>query len=389
MTSDVNTWESRTLAEKWEKPQQWWYEDRDAKRRQAKQDARQTVRDEDVVVLGDADADGLGAVAVVREVYDDDVAFVSCGPHGGGLYLGDALWVCTDELSEGATVIVQDVAVDDQWKVKALPEVADIAGEILWFDHHEWDDSVASFAAEHVDHFVVDDGEDDAEASVYDARCAAMMVRDYYEARGHEFSTSFNEAVNVTGEYDLWRLRDDRCHDLNDLTHVVDHDEYVSLVRTHGADVLNDDAAAEAVTEYRAEQSALHDRALDHVRLYEFGNLVVAGVYGNCPINDVAETVRERDIADATVFSFPHGGLSLRGSDAFEQCHVVAEQFGGGGHSKAAGAGLYNLFSEDDDPDTDSIPYSVHWETNGDGALETVVAAFEDLETVNGTPTPL
>jgi oligoribonuclease NrnB/cAMP/cGMP phosphodiesterase (DHH superfamily) len=370
MSDSINSWERRSIQQKWNKPEDWWFEDREAKRENGKERARETIRNEEVVVLGDADADGLGAVAAVREYYDEEVAFVSSGPHGGGIYLGDALWACVDALEDGARLIIQDVAVDEQWKMKALPEVAEVAGEILWFDHHEWSDGPAAFAREHVDHFELDTGEDDEAAGVYNARSAAMMVRDFFVEQGHEFSAAFEEAMDVTGEYDLWRLRDERCHDLNDLSHVVDDDTYISLLREHGADVLNDEESAAAVETYRAEQSSLHDLAVEHAELYQVGDRTVAAVYGNCPINKVAETLREQADADAMVLAMPHGGLSLRGSESFTQCHHVAELFDGGGHEKAAGAGLYDLFGDDQASD---IAYDTHWETNGTAALDVVL----------------
>lgn len=372
MKEELYAWDSRSMEEKRRMPREWWYEDRDAKREAAKDEARETVRGEDIVVLGDADADGLGGVAVVREYYDEDVAFVSCGPHGSDMYLGDALWVCVDELKEGATVIVQDIAVDEDWKVKALPDVAETAGEVLWFDHHEWPDEVYEFVDEHVDYLEVDTGEDNKDDETFEARCAAMMLRDYYAAQGHEFSEQFNEVVDVTGEYDLWRLRDDRCYDLNDLTHVVDHEEYISLVREYGADVMEDDEVAEAIAEYREEQTALHDLAIENVERYQIGEWVVAAIYGNCPTNDVAETLREEGLADAVVFSTPHGGLSLRGSENFKQCHVIAQKFGGGGHAKAAGAGLYDEFDS-------HLDYAKHWTTNGEAVIAMVIEEFQQL----------
>jgi oligoribonuclease NrnB/cAMP/cGMP phosphodiesterase (DHH superfamily) len=373
MKEELYSWESRSMEEKRMMPREWWYEDRDAKRQAAKNAARDVVRGEDVVILGDADADGLGAVAAIREFYDEDVAFVSCGPHGADMYLGDALWVCVDELKEGATVIVQDVAVDEDWKVKALPKVAETAGEILWFDHHEWPEQVAEFVEEHVDLLELDTGEDDKTNDVFEARCAAMMLRDHYVAQGHEFSDKFDEAMDVTGEYDLWRLRDDRCFDLNDLTHTVDdHDEYVALLREHGADVMDDDEVAAAVAEYRKEQTALHDMAVENVERYQIGEWVVAAVYGNCPTNDVAETLRERGLADAVVFSTPHGGLSLRGSENFQQCHIIAQTFSGGGHAKAAGAGMYDEFDS-------HLDYAKHWTSEGEHIIARVIDEFRSL----------
>lgn len=372
MKPELYAWDERSFSDKIRLPSEWFFDDKDQKRADAKAAARKTVRDEEVVVLGDADADGLGGVAVVREYYDAEVPFVPCGPHGADLYMGDALWVCVDDLKDGATVIIQDVCVDAEWKVKALPKVAEKAGEILWFDHHEWDDDVAEFVRQHVDVLEIDTGTDDADAGVFEARCGAMMLRDYYEASGHSFSESFNELVDVTGEYDLWRLRDDRCFDLNDLSHVVDHDEYVTLVRTHGADIMNDERAAEDIAEYREEQTALHDAAIDNAEYVDVGPWTVATVYGNCPANDVAESMRERGLADVCAFIKPHGGMSFRGSENFERCHEVAEAFSGGGHPKAAGGYAGDHF-------TSLMDYAEHWTTDGEAVKELVMDAFRDL----------
>jgi len=365
MKEELYEWDSRSLPDKRKYPSENFFEPNSITRSRDKEEAREILEGESIVVLGDADADGLAAKACIDAYYDESVPFVPCGPHGGGVYLGEAIQMAIYGLEEDSTVYIQDVTVDEQWKIKHLPRLQEKA-EILWFDHHEWDSDVESFARNNTDYFEVDTGKDFPEENQFAARCTAMMIRDYFSNKeNHQFSQKLNELVDVTGEYDLWRLRDERCYDLNDYSQVVEsHENYISTVREFGAEIMKIDSVNQSVSEFREEQRKLHDRAISTAEIKIVNGIKVAEIYGNCQVNEVAETLRKNESVDLCVFSKPHGGISLRGSTGFTDCDSIAQEMGGGGHEKAAGA-----FADEFDSIGD---YVSHWSSEGKSVFSKV-----------------
>lgn len=375
MKHDLIAWSDRTLHEKIELPQERFWEDTDDRREAGKQRAREKLKTTtaDTIILGDADADGLGATAAIRDYHDEHIPLIPCGAHGGDIYLGDALWICLDELNPDTTIIITDIAIDEQWKVKALPKLHNKGLTIKWFDHHEWEPDIETFVREHTDYLELDTGEDNPDNDEYNARCTAMMMRDYYQNHhGHTYPEHLNEAFDIIGEYDLWRLRDTRCFDLEDLTDILTPDEYLSQLKAHGADIVaNNPDIEQELDALRHEHARMEKHVIENVETHDIGEWTVALVYGNCPHNLVAEKIRNDGIADVTAFIKPHGGLSFRGSENFEFCHKIAEKFGGGGHAKAA-AGYPDVFDS-------MLDYANHWTTHGDDVKLEVLTAFEDM----------
>jgi oligoribonuclease NrnB/cAMP/cGMP phosphodiesterase (DHH superfamily) len=363
---------------------------------------REAVEGSEAVVVADADADGLGCVALVRERYDaaldvapfetelaarvragpgdaagstdevgteveasaesdseeeSPVALVAASPHS----LDEALERVAEYLEPGADVYVCDLCPDSLEAVAtSLATLTERADSVRWFDHHQWDDDVAAGVRELGVDLVVGDSDEECSTDV------ALRSLD------HDFPARFAELARVTRDHDLWLNDDPRSADLADYAYWTSPEEYVTVVGTYGADL------PEAVTEYieyrRVEKERLIERAVDRAEFSTVGPWTVGVTYGRCSQNEVADALREQG-ADASVVVKPAGSASLRGSETFERCHEVAALVNGGGHPKAAGCkpDIYD----------DMLDYAHHWTTEGATTKRVILAAFERVaETV-------
>jgi oligoribonuclease NrnB/cAMP/cGMP phosphodiesterase (DHH superfamily) len=370
----------------------------------AEERTRDAVEGAAAVVVADADADGLGAVALIREARDaaldvapfetelaarlrtddgseaaavdaaadqaaegadsDDgggdgetdseaspVALVAASPHS----VGEALDRVAEYLDAGADVYVCDLCPDSTDAVEgALGALTKRTGSVRWFDHHQWDAAVETAVRGAGVDLVVGDSDEECTTDV------ALRSLDY------DFPPRFVELARVTRDHDLWLNEDPRSKDLADYAYWSSPEEYVAVVGAYGADL------PETVTDYvdhrRIEKEQLVERAVERAELKQVGEWTVGVTYGRCSQNEVADALRERG-ADASVIVKPAGSASIRGSEGFERCHEVAALVDGGGHPKAAGCkpDIYD----------DMLDYAHHWTTEGATAGRVILAAFE------------
>jgi oligoribonuclease NrnB/cAMP/cGMP phosphodiesterase (DHH superfamily) len=348
----------------------------------AEERARDAVEGADAVVIADTDADGLGCVALVREMYDaaldvanfeadierrladdtdesdDDeerevssVALLGASPYS----IEDALERVGEYADPDVDLYVCDLCPDRYEYVEAeLASAVERAASVRWFDHHQWDDEVAAAVRNAGVDLVV--GESDEECSTD----VALRSLDF------EFPPRFVELAEVTRDHDLWIREDPRSDDLSDYAYWAGPEEYVTIVGAYGADLP--DAVDAYLEERRTEKRALVEKAVERAETHEVGPWTVGVTYGRCSQNEVAEALREGG-HDAAVIVKPAGSASIRGTDGFERCHEVARQVDGGGHPKAAGCkpDIYD----------DMLDYARHWTTEGEAAKRVILAAFE------------
>jgi oligoribonuclease NrnB/cAMP/cGMP phosphodiesterase (DHH superfamily) len=317
-----------------------------------RQEVAETLDGAETVVVADPDADGLAATALVR-VARGAGALVPASPHD----LDERLAWTEEFLEPGATVFVCDLCPDSEADVAALDRLTDRAGDVRWFDHHQWDPELAEAVRAAGIELTVGES---------DEVCTADVA---LEQLGHEFDERYHELVAVTRDHDLWLQEDPRSDDLADYAYWVEPEEYLDTITEHGADLPPD--VETFIEEKRVEKEALIEKAVQRAQVREVGPWTVAVTYGRCSQNEVAEAMRERG-ADATVIVKPAGSASIRGTDAFERCHEVAGQVNGGGHPKAAGC----------KPDVydDMLDYAHHWSTQGAVAKQAIVDAFKRLD---------
>ena len=367
----------------------------------AERRAKEAIEGSEAVVIADGDADGLACAAMVREAYDaaldvadfeaaiaarlaegdaesdaeddgddaeesedtdaDDptadaharspVGLVSAGPYSLDTSLERVLAYADDDVD----LFVCDLCPDDyEWIAEPLEALAEEAGSIRWFDHHQWDEETAAAVRELGVDLVV--GESDEE-------CTADVT---LRSLDHAFDDRWAELAAVTRDHDLWIKEDPRSDDLADYSYWAGGEEYATVVGAHGADLP--ETVEAFVADRRVEKEARIDAAVDRAVTHEVGAWTVAVTYGRCSQNEVAEALRETG-ADAAVIVKPAGSASIRGSEEFQYAHEVAGRVNGGGHPQAAGCKpeIYD----------DMLDYAQHWTTEGQACKRVILAAFE------------
>ncbi|QZP36327.1 DHH family phosphoesterase [Halobaculum magnesiiphilum] len=356
----------------------------------AEERAKEAVEGAEAVVITDSDADGLGCVALIREVYDaaldpapfeerrrakldgtyeeeygeeaddevDDraessVALLPSGPHS----FEEDLEYAAEYLEEGTDVFVCDICPDAfEYIAEDLRAIVRRADSVRWFDHHQWDEELAASVRELGIDLVV--GESDEECST-DVTLRSLE---------YDFDERFTELAAVTRDHDLWLKEDDRSDDLADFAYWTGGEEYAAVVGAYGVDLPP--VVVEYVEQRRVEKGLLIEKAVDRAVEHEVGEWSVGVTYGRCSQNEVADALREQGM-DAAVIVKPSGSASIRGSEDFERCHEVAGQVNGGGHPKAAGC-MPDIYD-------DMLDYGHHWTTEGATAKRVILRAFESL----------
>ena len=369
----------------------FFYPDSLGKQR-AQQRAKEAIEGAEVVVVTDSDADGLGCVALLRELYDaaldvadfeaelerqladgperDDkdgndtdgdptanahaestVALLAASPYS----LSNALEQVAEYADPEIDLYVCDLCPDEYEPIaEPLGTLVRRCDRVSWYDHHQWDDDVAAAVRDAGAELVV--GESDEECTVD----VALRSLEY------EFPDRFRELAVVTRDHDLWLKEDPRSDDLADYAHWADPEEYVTVVGAYGVDLP--EPVEGFLEERRVEKQRRIDAAVDRAVTTEVGPWTVGVTYGRCSQNEVAEALREAG-ADAAVIVKPAGSASIRGSEGFEHAHEVAGQVQGGGHPRAAGCkpDIYD----------DMLDYAHHWTTEGQAAKRVILQAFE------------
>ena len=321
---------------------------RERRDREAAADALASV---DTAVIADPDADGLACVALLRELVDTDAALVDASPHE----ITTGLAYVTEHAPEGVDVFVCDLCPDSvDWLEEPLAELLDHAGEVRWYDHHQWDETIAETVREMGVDLVVGDSDEECTADVT-ARSLDVEIPSY-----------LLDLASVTRDHDLWIRADDRSDDIADYAYWSDPEQYVDTVREHGADLPAD--VMDYLEEQRETKADRIDRAVRRAEYREIGGYTIGVTYGRCSQNEVAEAMREAG-ADAGVVVKPSGSASIRGTETFERCHLVADRVNGGGHPKAAGCkpDIYD----------DMLDYAAHWTSQGTTAKRVILEAFE------------
>jgi len=311
----------------------------------------------DTVIIADTDADGLGCVALIREVHGDDAALVPSGPHE----LTQSIEWAVEYAPDDATVFICDLCPDREADVAGIETLAERT-TVRWFDHHQWPAEVADAVhAAGVD-LTVGDSEEVCTVDV------ALSELDY------GFPEKFEDLARVTRDHDLWIKEDERSDDLADYSMWSEPEEYIRVIRRYGVDFP--DAVEEFLEEERVEKEALIEKAVERAELREVGDWTVGVTYGRCSQNEVAEAMRQQG-ADASVIVKPAGSASIRGSEGFERAHEVAEQVNGGGHPRAAGCKphIYD----------DMLDYAHHWTTRGAVTKQAILDAFRQLPEATDT----
>jgi len=332
--------------------------------------AREDVKNADLIVLSDGDADGIASAALVDYVFAGmEVAMIPVGPHRSAVYPSKGMELIAEHGREDMTVFFLDTCLNDEedWMVESLEDMGEQA-RVHFFDHHEWtNEDRIEYVRENTHYCELDTLMEtpwEVGGETIEERCTAKMVYDYFVDNGIEFPDEISDRIEAVTVGDLWLKNDNYEFKHDDTQFVMDSLEYVTDI--HMSERYDDPwfgygtwAEAFCDTSTPLAETVLADYAEDYrtridnrldvvfnndgfVEQYEVDGIEVAFVYGDVPPNDPATELRRQGM-DVVVIMFPWMKCSLRGTENFDNCHLLAEDLGGGGHGMASGATLRDI----------------------------------------------
>ncbi|MEM1603037.1 MAG: DHHA1 domain-containing protein [Zestosphaera sp.] len=272
------------------------------------------------VLITHTDLDGVASGALIMKKYGhlDKIYFTQ--PHNLHARLAG--------IPNGSIVHITDIGVNktslDRIK-ENIKRILNSGGEIYWFDHHVWEESWIKELTELGVTLYVDR-----------TTCSAGVVSKYLEVENSE------ELVKATCSVDLWLMNDWRG---NFLSRYVGYAGGASwkekaLKKLVSFDGSIDSEVSEVVERAVTEELKIYDKALKKAKIRECGDLKIVYYFKDQEehlTSYIANILMSRYGADVAVIC-RRGSVSLRSKSI--DVRKVALSMGGGGHPRAAGAGL-------------------------------------------------
>ena len=271
-----------------------------------------------VVHLTHNDLDAVGADAIHRMKYGNDGVFTIWSSVGKFTALLSLVASCK---GNGDLLSISDLGYHKD--MAAIAARARANGWIVeWRDHHRWrDDEVKNIAQEvsllHIDTSV----------------CACGIVaRDLAPE-----NPVAAEVARVVCDYDLWKHTDPRSAVLGQVLQRKKNQEHVRDCLVAG--IFSDALIEQEYTEIKAEMNEMMQRSLKHATIMGTKyRIAFAPMYGYP--SETAHFIRDVKKTDIEVIISKDGKFSLRSVPPVS--HLIAREFGGGGHPNAAG-GSFNF----------------------------------------------
>jgi oligoribonuclease NrnB/cAMP/cGMP phosphodiesterase (DHH superfamily) len=193
---------------------------------------------------------------------------------------------------------------------------------VEWRDHHRWRDDEIRKVEQVVDLFHLDT-----------TVCATGIVaRDL--APGNPVAS---EIARVVCDYDLWKHADPRSAVLGQVLQRKENRDYVRDCLVRG--IFTDERIEREYAGIKAEMDAMMQRSLKHATFTGTKYWVVfAPLYGYP--SETAHYIRDLKKTEIEVIIGKDGKFSIRSVPPIS--HLIAREFGGGGHPNAAG-GSFNF----------------------------------------------
>ena len=271
-----------------------------------------------VVHLTHNDLDAVGADAIHRMKYGQDGVFT--------------IWSSVGKFSDLFLLVASCKGNGDLLSISDLgynKTLAGIAGKarangwiVEWRDHHRWRDDEMKTIANEVSLLTVD-------TSV----CACGIVaRDI--APDNPVAA---EVARVVCDYDLWKHADPRSAVLGQVLQRKKNRDHVRDCLVDG--IFSDAYINYEYTEIKAEMVEMMQQSLRHATIKGTKyRIAFAPLYGYP--SETAHFIRDEKKTDIEVIISKDGKFSLRSVPPIS--HLIAREFGGGGHPNAAG-GSFNF----------------------------------------------
>lgn len=268
-------------------------------------------RKQKVVHLTHNDLDAVGGDALHRRKYGD-VFTIWCSVSAFIPMLemlaalegrGDTLSISDLGFQPGAAALVARIK-ERGWRIE-------------WRDHHRWQPDEVNKVAEVVDLLHLDT----------DTCATGIIVQDLLPD-----DPVAGEIAAVVCDYDLWYHRDPRSRVLGQVVMEKEMREYVRDVLESGR--ITDARIEEVYAEVVARMERDIHRSIGHARVVRGKyTIAFAPLYG-FP-SETAHAIRDTLGTDIEVVVSPGGRFSIRSVPPIS--HLIAREFGGGGHPHAAG----------------------------------------------------
>ncbi len=266
-----------------------------------------------VVHLTHNDLDAVGADAIHRMRYGTDSVFTLWSSVGKFARLFSIVSSCE---GKGDLLSISDLGYQDE--TESLAAKAKKNGwNVEWRDHHRWRDEEIRKVKQavgllHIDTSVCGTG---------------IVARDLLPD-----NPIAAEVARVVCDYDLWNHADPRSAVLGLVLQRKENREHVRDCLVRG--IFSDEQIQREYADIRAEMEAMMQRSLKHATFSDRKYRVVfAPLYGYP--SETAHFIRDQKKTEIEVIIGRDGKFSIRSIPSIS--HLIAREFGGGGHPNAAG----------------------------------------------------
>jgi len=271
-----------------------------------------------VIHLTHNDLDAVGADAIHRMKYGNDGVFSIWSSVGKFSQLFSLVASCE---GKGDLLSISDLGYHRD--TESIANKAKSNGWIVeWRDHHRWrEDEIKKIerivALLHIDTSVCGTG---------------IVARDL--APDNKIAI---EVARVVCDYDLWKHADPRSAVLGQVLQRKKNRDHVRDCLVAG--IFSDPLIEQEYAEIKAEMDAMMQRSLKQATfLGKKYSIAFAPLYGYP--SETAHFIRNQKKTDIEVIIGKDGKFSLRSVPPIS--HIIAREFGGGGHPNAAG-GSFNF----------------------------------------------
>lgn len=271
-----------------------------------------------VVHLTHNDLDAVGADAIHRMKYGTEGVFTIWSSVGKFAQLFSLVASCE---GKGDLLSISDLGYHRE--TESIAAKAKKNGwNVEWRDHHRWRDEEVRKIELVVPLLHID-------TSV----CGTMIVaRDITPE-----NPVAAEVARVVCDYDLWKHADPRSAVLGLVLQRKHNRDHVRDCLVQG--ILSDELIEREYTEIRAEMQTMMQRSLNHATFSGMKyRIIFAPLYGYP--SETAHFIRDQKKTDIEVIVGKDGKFSIRSVPPIS--HLIAREFGGGGHPNAAG-GTFNF----------------------------------------------
>ena len=267
-----------------------------------------------VVHLTHNDLDAVGADAIHRMVFGTDGVFTIWSSVGKFPSLFSIVASCE---GRGDILSVSDLGYHEDTEMTAA-KARNNGWKVSWRDHHRWREEEIKKIEKEVEALHID-------TSLCGTGIVALDL-----ARENPVAA---EVARVVCDYDLWIHADPRSAVLGQVLQRKKNREHVRDCLISG--VFTDDLIEREYAEIKAEMDAMMLRSLAHSTvLGRKYRIAFAPLFGYP--SETAHFIRNEKKTDIEVIIGKDGKFSVRSVPPIS--HLLAREFGGGGHPNAAGA---------------------------------------------------